>query len=350
MAFGLSAGAVGLLGAGAGLVGAGMASGAAEDAAAMQQQATRESNALQEKIFNKNIELQQPAIDAGNLSRNRLLQLLGLSSGTSMGGTSGTSSAGGNFTQKTEDQIRSELLASGKYNTQGPMMGAAMYGGDWGGIEAPMGGTNGADLDAAVQQALAQQQSEMQARQAQQSQADSAAMADPSWGSLMKDFGLSDYQEDPGYQFRLSEGEKGINRSLASRGNFLSGAGLKALNRFNSDQASQEYGSAYNRFENNKTGKFNKLASLAGSGQTAATTLGSAGTNYAGAVGNNLTSNANAQGAAGIAGANSWGNALTSGVNNYQQQNFANSLLKNLGNGGYGTGNAYGNQDLGQYF
>ena len=38
-------------------------------------------------MFNKNIELQQPAIDAGNAARNRLMQLLGLSAGGVENGT-----------------------------------------------------------------------------------------------------------------------------------------------------------------------------------------------------------------------------------------------------------------------
>ncbi len=341
MAFGLSAGAIGLIGAGTSLVGGMMGADAASDAAAGQAQATRESNALQEKMFNKNIELQQPSIDAGNLSRNRLLQLLGLGTGT----TPGTSGAPANML--TREQIAKELQDSGKYGTEGSMQyvysGGGGEGGD-GNFQFVPGGIDQGRLDTDIAARLAQQDQQQAQMQAQQQ----TAQSDPEWGSLMRDFGLSDYQEDPGYQFRLSEGEKGINRSLASRGNFLSGAGLKALNRFNSDQASQEYGNAYNRFENNKTGKFNKLTSLTGGGQTAATTIGNMGTNYATSVGNNLTSNANAQGAAGIAGANSWGNALTSGVNNWQQQNFNNSLLKNLGRGtGYGGGGAW---DVGSTF
>jgi hypothetical protein len=34
-------------------------------------------------------------------------------------------------------------------------------------------------------------------------------------GEFTKSFTMDDYQADPGYQFRLSEGEKGINNAAA---------------------------------------------------------------------------------------------------------------------------------------
>lgn len=58
-------------------------------------------------------------------------------------------------------------------------------------------------------------------------------------GNLMKD--------DPGYQFRLDEGNKSINSGLAARGLGNSGAAIKALTRYGQDYASGEYGNAFNR-------------------------------------------------------------------------------------------------------
>lgn len=95
MSFGLSAAAVGLIGAG---VGAGVGIYASNKAASAQADATNSANAvaqqtsndqiaLQREMFNKNVELQQPAIDAGNTARNRLMQLLGLSSGGDANGS-----------------------------------------------------------------------------------------------------------------------------------------------------------------------------------------------------------------------------------------------------------------------
>ncbi len=52
---------------------------------------------------------------------------------------------------------------------------------------------------------------------------------------------------DPGYRFRLSEGEKSIDRNAGARGKRYSGQTLKALQRFGQDYASNEYGKAYGR-------------------------------------------------------------------------------------------------------
>ena len=70
--------------------------------------------------------------------------------------------------------------------------------------------------------------------------------------SAMRNFGASDFQADPGYAFRLSEGMKALDRTAASRGGLLSGATLKGAQRYGSDLASQEYQNAFNRYQANR--------------------------------------------------------------------------------------------------
>lgn len=82
-------------------------------------------------------------------------------------------------------------------------------------------------------------------------------------------------QMDPGYGFRLSEGLKAMERGAAARGGLMSGAALKAGQRYGQDLASQEYGAAYNR-----------LAGLANVGPQAAGVMSNLGQNYATNVGN----------------------------------------------------------------
>ncbi len=65
---------------------------------------------------------------------------------------------------------------------------------------------------------------------------------------LFRKFTEKDYVEDPGYKFRLEQGLKGLENTAAFKGGLLSGATQKALNEYNSGQASQEYGAAFNRF------------------------------------------------------------------------------------------------------
>ena len=64
------------------------------------------------------------------------------------------------------------------------------------------------------------------------------------YGSLANNFSMSDFEQDPGYAFRMSEGLKAIDRTAASRGGMLSGAALKAAGRYGQDYASNEYQNA----------------------------------------------------------------------------------------------------------
>jgi hypothetical protein len=52
---------------------------------------------------------------------------------------------------------------------------------------------------------------------------------------------------DPGYQFRVAEGQKALERSAAGKGLLLSGGQLKDLTRFGQEMGAQEYGAAYAR-------------------------------------------------------------------------------------------------------
>jgi hypothetical protein len=104
---------------------------------------------------------------------------------------------------------------------------------------------------------------------------------------------------EPGYAFRLGEGMKALERVQAARGNMLSGGALKAGQRYAQDLASQEYGNAYNR-----------LANIAGLGQTATTQAGTAGQNYASQAGELGLQQANALAQGRIGRMSSYGNAL----------------------------------------
>lgn len=125
-----------------------------------------------------------------------------------------------------------------------------------------------------------------------------------------RDFTAADFQQDPGYAFRMQEGQKALERSAAARGGLNSGAAMKALSRYGQDFASNEYSNAYNRFNADRDRRFGRLSNIAGMGQNAASQMGSAGQNYANQSGANTMGAANAAGAAGMASANSWANAI----------------------------------------
>lgn len=145
------------------------------------------------------------------------------------------------------------------------------------------------------------------------------------FGSLSKDFSMADYQSDPGYQFRLDQGQKALERAGAAKGMTLSGAQAKGLTDYNSGMASQEYGNAYNRFMQNRTTKFGELSNLAGLGQSSVGQIGQAGMNTAGTMGNNTMGAATVSANAGLSNASNWTNALNNGVNTWQQYNAMNN-------------------------
>jgi hypothetical protein len=151
-------------------------------------------------------------------------------------------------------------------------------------------------------------------------------------------FGASQFQQDPGYAFRLSEGMKALDRTAAARGGLLSGATLKGAQRYGQDLASQEYMNAFNRYQTERNAQLNPLQSLAGLGQTSTNALtgvaGQMGQNYATGYGN--IGQARASGY--IGGANALTSALGTGLNYMQNQQYINRLP--FPGGGAGGGSA----------
>lgn len=142
-------------------------------------------------------------------------------------------------------------------------------------------------------------------------------------------FGPEQFSKDPGYGFRLAEGQKALDRQAAARSGLISGGALKAATRFGQDMGSQEYLNAFNRYQIERNARLGPLQSLAGFGQTSVNQLGQAGQNYA-------TNAGQALGAAGQAQASGYigmANAAAGGLGqymNYGQQQQQNSLLQQV--------------------
>ncbi len=141
------------------------------------------------------------------------------------------------------------------------------------------------------------------------------------YGSLMSRFTGADVANEPGYQFGLQQGQRGLDNSMAARGGYYSGAQLKAASRYNSDYAGTKFNDAYNRYNNDQTNSFNRLSGIAGSGQQATSYIGSQGANTTGQngmmsvnngqyVGNNLMGAGNARASAYLSQGNTWGNTI----------------------------------------
>lgn len=153
-------------------------------------------------------------------------------------------------------------------------------------------------------------------------------------GSLMQTFNADAMYSDPGYQFRLGEGMKGVENSAAAQGGLLSGAALKAIQKYGQDYASNEYGNAYNRFNSDQTNKYNRLAGLVNTGMGATNQISNAAGQYGQNVASTNSALGNAQAAGSIGQANAWTSGINTAINGYTQ----NQLMKAIQGGGSSGG------------
>jgi hypothetical protein len=136
-------------------------------------------------------------------------------------------------------------------------------------------------------------------------------------GRLLREFSNEDFVKDPGYNFRMDEGNKGIDRAFASRGGTNSGAALKAIARFNQDYASNEFGNAFNRDSVNKSNIYNFLSGQSAQGLGAATQQGNMSIGAATNIGNINQNAANQVLQQQNIRNENQGNALQSAIGNY---------------------------------
>lgn len=139
-------------------------------------------------------------------------------------------------------------------------------------------------------------------------------------------FSMAQFQADPGYGFRMSEGMKALERGAAARGGLLSGATLKGIQRFGQDLASQEYTNAFNRYQTERAARLQPLQSLAGVGQTTAQQIGQAGMQAAQNIGETQMSGAAARASGYVGGANALNQGLGTYLNYSQGQNLLNAM------------------------
>ncbi len=135
----------------------------------------------------------------------------------------------------------------------------------------------------------------------------------------------SAFFQSPGYQFRQDEGIRAIDRSASARGQLMSGGTLRELQRYGQGLASSEFGNYANR-----------LASLAGIGQTANQQGSQAGASAGGQVGQsmaNIGQSVMAGGTAQAAGIVDSSNAMTRGISG-AAGSLVNSTNNWMGSGG----------------
>lgn len=339
------------LSAAATVAGSAMSSSAAGKAANTQADAANRAAELQREQFERSVQLQEPFRQGGLQGQNRLLTYLGI------GGTPQYDDTAYNKALQEYNASLSRLDPS-QFMTGGSGGGGGYYisSGDQEIYQGGTGGTGGTFDQAGFDAARAG----LVAPNREQFRLTSGDVNDPNFGkyataefggikgfdpaSLMKGFTTQDFQADPGYAFRMSEGMKALENSAAARGGLLSGSTLKGTQRFGQDLASQEYQNAFNRFQANRAsqgqeygnafnryqaeraGTLNPYQLLAGVGQSTANTIGNMGMNYANQAGEAYQGAANAR-ASGYVGA---ANAINQGIGGISNMYYQNQLLNTL--------------------
>lgn len=176
----------------------------------------------------------------------------------------------------------------------------------------------------------------------------------PGYGSLLTPFTAPTEAEaanEPGYKFGLDQSEEALQNSAAAKGNVFSGNTQEALGKFANDYAENNYTNVYNRafntFETNQSNTFNRLAALSGIGQTAATTLGTEGSqvsntvagidaNLGSELGQDYSNIGNAEASGYVGSANAWTGGLGGGSNSLMQLMLMQQLYGGGGSNPYG--------------
>ena len=133
--------------------------------------------------------------------------------------------------------------------------------------------------------------------------------------------------QDPGYQFRLQQGQQALERSAAGRGGVLGGAQQKALDRYSQDYASNEYQNAWNRYMQGHQQTYGMLQGLANYGVPAMQGAANAAQGFGGQIAGNTFA----------------GGQLTSGNLMAGGEQLAGNM-RNLGNLMYGGNMSVGEQ------
>jgi len=115
--------------------------------------------------------------------------------------------------------------------------------------------------------------------------------------------GPGKFEKSPGYEFRMQEGQKALERSAAARGRLDSGATMKAITKYGQDYASNEYDKFLARYYQSLT----PYQSLAGLGMTSAGTMA----NLSSQTGENIANTTMAGGTARASGYINKANAIS---------------------------------------
>lgn len=250
--------------AGSAIIGGVTSSMAASSAAGAQTSAANAANRAARQQFERQVQLQEPFRQGGLTAQQQYMMLLGLSPNTVY--------AGGSLTPPGATR------SNGRYN-----VGNALRTGQ----------------DALPPELYPD-------------------LTNPEFGRYSRDYSMADFEADPGYAFRLSEGMKALEGRAAARGGLLSGNTLRGITDYGQNAASQEYTNAFNRYNINRANRLNPLENLMGAARSSTNQLAGAANVLGQQQSQNLQAAGQARASGYVGGANALSSALTGGINQYQ--------------------------------
>ena len=145
------------------------------------------------------------------------------------------------------------------------------------------------------------------------------------------------FEADPGYAWRVAEGNKALDRSAAAKGGLYSGGQLKALTNWNQDYATNEYGNWWQRNKAATDNYLNLLTGMSGQGANVQSGVNSNNTSLAQGQGNYLMN----AGQYGSQSADNASRALASGIGAAGNNLLTAGLYMGMPGWGGGTGGGY---------
>ena len=143
---------------------------------------------------------------------------------------------------------------------------------------------------------------------------------------MMVQLGLEDgdstFTTTPGYEFRVKQGQRGVDNYLARQGMRLSGPAIKAVERFRQGTAADEYGNYFAR-----------LGNVAGFGPAGVRTAAASGARTAAGINSAIGNNAIARMNAAYNRGSAWNNAIQGGIGNWLAYDQNRRLMNMIGGG-----------------
>lgn len=144
-------------------------------------------------------------------------------------------------------------------------------------------------------------------------------------GYFNHQFGADDLKANlaPNYEFMRDQGI-GATTNAANAMGGLGGNSLAEIAKFTTGYAGNAYQQAYQNYTANQTNIFNRLASIAGLGQTAGSNQNTGASSFASGIAGSQMGAGNALAAGSVGSANAWSGGINNAMGWYQLNNLMN--------------------------